>query len=254
MGFIWGFIFNGSIRQYTNAGVAQWQSTSLIMTGVVGSIPTTSSIGKAAGNLTSCGLLLYFLRFHFTCVFTFWSYQVAEAVKDLVGLGLCFCDDMGIDIAGGAGLGMAQLVGDYHQRRAVSDHQTGVCVPEEWTVTFGSPVRFTNFVNHWLTESGNRGLPSSLVNTRPSLSFHASPRASRCASCQRLYPTGAEPRCGRSGATVHCWQSLAYRHSSQRSVGSSRSAGYRAAAHPDPHRTSAAPETLPFAIRRAGRM
>ena len=98
--------------------------------GVVGSIPTTSSIGKAAGNLTSCGLLLYFLRFHFTCVFTFRSYQVAEAVKDLVGLGLCFCDDMGIDVAGGAGLGMAQLVGDYHQRRAVGDHQTGVCVPE----------------------------------------------------------------------------------------------------------------------------
>ena len=56
--------------------------------------------------------------------------KIIEAVKRLHGFRLRRGYGVGVDVRGGAGLGMAQLLGYHHEGNAVGNHQCGVGVPQ----------------------------------------------------------------------------------------------------------------------------
>lgn len=62
--------------------------------------------------------------------FTLPRHPVREAVQDGCGLDLGGLDDVGVDVGGGAGLGVAEVVGDHHQRGLIGDQQAGVGVAQ----------------------------------------------------------------------------------------------------------------------------
>lgn len=72
----------------------------------------------------------FFLFHDALSFFAFGVNVLRKLVCDLGGL--CFCRgyNVGIDVAGGACLGVSKVFGNNHQRGPVRDQEAGVCVAE----------------------------------------------------------------------------------------------------------------------------
>lgn len=104
----------------------------------------------------------------------------------LRGLGLRLFDDVGIDVGGGARLGMTKLSGNGYKAGPGGDQDGGHAVPEAVRVDMRKPRRLENLFSHAVMLVGFMGRPSSWVNRYP-VSCQRSPLARRSAAWDALY-------------------------------------------------------------------
>ena len=99
---------------------------------------------------------------------------------------------MGVNVAGSANLSMAQVIGNDHNRRSVSNQQTSIGVAERVNRAGRKPSSFDKFSHPLSERSGKDGAAyfvskDPIIGPFPGIPSQASPTFAFMSSCQALY-------------------------------------------------------------------